>query len=668
MKQLNLIYSLFFLLLVACSSEKPTNEADKSNATTAEQKNADRDILYLEGLYATSTRSPQADFGAAKLFDGDESTYWVSNKGAGPDEGIMMYFKEKTFVESIKITQAQGVGIDEITSVLVYANGKQLPKAFEVDEPIKVGKALKVLFIRIKDLSNVKAIESESETATKRIEVFNANLAAAISELKIYTTGNKLLAIQPPVSIPGSIEASSTLKPQFSYHPNLLFDARKEFVWVEGNENAGEGEQLSFRLDEEIKISALEIWNGYQRSKKHFSGNARVKSFEFGLEGGAMHTYTLKDEQAAQLIQLQAPVKGTNFIFKVKEVYPGGKYKDLAISEMRFYNGKVPMVIANEQSEKESERLLAQNKDNVLGRVLNKRFKSWESEEIFTSDRSIILRSDYTFVIYQSDSDEESESSKELIADGGWELIAAHNNKAKVRIFGKLLNLSESQDFYKGKTTGKYLQIFQDVLHITNDAIKGEKFFGAFKLSLPDSAFVDVSKLSNDFVFDLKYATSDNFIGEPIYECGRCLMRFEAAMALLKANELFTAQGYRIKFFDCYRPLHAQKVMWNKFPNPSYVANPYKGIGSIHNRGGAVDITLVDESGKELNMGTPFDFFGKEAHQDNFDLPQEVLANRKILREGMEASDFRHIRTEWWHYSYKNKTKFQVSDTPFRCS
>lgn len=671
MRKLNSIYCFVMLLLLACGAENTTEDGNTKNGTDNQPKPKqvdDQNAFYLEGLYATSTRSPKADFGVEKMFDGDESTHWATNQGAGPDEGFMIYFKEPTYVESLEVIQGQGVGIDEITSVLVYANGKQLPKAFKLDQGIEVKTKASSLFVRIKDLANVKAIESESETSVKRTELFSRKLAAAISEIKVYGAGKELLPIRPPKSVRGTIIASSTLEPTLSYHPNLLFDTRKEFVWVEGNENAGEGETLTFQLEEEVEISALELWNGYQRSKSHFNGNTRLKSFEFGVVGDSMITYQVKSKMGKQLVQLKEPIRGSNFILRVKEVFPGAKYKDLAISELRLYNGKIPMLITNDQSEKESEQLLAANKDKVLGKVLNKRFRTWESEEIFISDKSIILRSDYTFVIYQSDSDEESESSKELIADGGWELIESKADYAKVRIFGKLLNLSLSQDYYKGAVESNYLQIFQDVLHIRKGSIKGEKFFGDFNLTLPDSAFVDIGKMSKDFVFDMKYATDDNFIGSQIYECGRCLMRFEAAMSLMEANEAFMEQDLRIKFYDCYRPLSVQKVMWDKYPNPSYVANPYKGVGSIHNRGGAVDITLVDKEGKELDMGTPFDFFGKEAHQDNMSLPQNILDNRKILREGMEASGFRHIRTEWWHYSFKNKTKFQVSDTPIQCS
>lgn len=183
---------------------------------------------------------------------------------------------------------------------------------------------------------------------------------------------------------------------------------------------------------------------------------------------------------------------------------------------------------------------------------------------------------------------------------------------------------------------------------------------------LPDSAFVALRQLG-DFAYDLRYATDNNFMGEAVYPCGDCWLRYEAAQALLKAQELLLAQGYDLLLYDCYRPVSVQKRMWEIYPNPMYVANPYKGIGSIHNRGGAVDLTVIDQNGEPLKMGSPYDHFGVEAHQDNFNLPEEVLANRALFREAMTQSGYRTIRTEWWHYSYRNKTKFRVADIEIAC-
>ncbi|MGB5500207.1 MAG: M15 family metallopeptidase, partial [Maribacter sp.] len=90
--------------------------------------------------------------------------------------------------------------------------------------------------------------------------------------------------------------------------------------------------------------------------------------------------------------------------------------------------------------------------------------------------------------------------------------------------------------------------------------------------------------------------------------------------------------------------------------------------GSIHNKGGAVDITLVTMDGEELDMGTDFDFFGKRAYHDNLDLPQDVLDNRKLLKETMEKHGFWSIRTEWWHYNLSAASNDKVADFKWNCT
>ena len=106
--------------------------------------------------------------------------------------------------------------------------------------------------------------------------------------------------------------------------------------------------------------------------------------------------------------------------------------------------------------------------------------------------------------------------------------------------------------------------------------------------------------------------------------------------------------------------------MWDAYPNPMYVANPYTK-GSIHSRGAAVDLTLVDERGCELDMGTPYDFFGRAAHIDHTNLSKEVIENRKLLQEGLLKFGFLTIRTEWWHFSYKANYRYKALDIPFNC-
>ena len=154
---------------------------------------------------------------------------------------------------------------------------------------------------------------------------------------------------------------------------------------------------------------------------------------------------------------------------------------------------------------------------------------------------------------------------------------------------------------------------------------------------------------SRGVFIDTRYATANNFVGEQIYPCSGCFIRRTAADRLRLVIQDLQKAGYGVKFFDCYRPHHAQKRLWEIKPDPAYVADPSQG--SMHNRGLAVDITLVDSLGQELDMGTTFDFFGRRAHHDFYDLPDEVLNRRELLKSTMLRHGFKSIRTEWWHYS-----------------
>jgi zinc D-Ala-D-Ala dipeptidase len=176
--------------------------------------------------------------------------------------------------------------------------------------------------------------------------------------------------------------------------------------------------------------------------------------------------------------------------------------------------------------------------------------------------------------------------------------------------------------------------------------------------------FRDVMTLDPSLALDIRYATNDNFTKSQIYDCALCLLRPEVAEALVKANKILKAKGLSLKLFDCYRPRPYQQRLWDKVPDPNYVTPPAKG--SMHSRGAAVDLTIVDAKGQELNMGTAYDFFGVAAHSDNMNLPADVLNNRKLLRETMESVGFKGIRTERWHFSFQGK-KYPLSSYVWPC-
>jgi D-alanyl-D-alanine dipeptidase/L,D-peptidoglycan transpeptidase YkuD (ErfK/YbiS/YcfS/YnhG family) len=173
---------------------------------------------------------------------------------------------------------------------------------------------------------------------------------------------------------------------------------------------------------------------------------------------------------------------------------------------------------------------------------------------------------------------------------------------------------------------------------------------------------VDVQKVAPGVNVDMRYAKNENFTGKKVYTCGRCFLRPATAVKLAAAQRELKKQGLSLKMWDCYRPLSVQKIFWSLVPDPRYVADPK--TGSRHNRGNAVDVTLVDESGKEVEMPTGFDDFTSKAGHGEMKLPRRAMENRRTLAEAMEKAGFRRLESEWWHYD-DGEAGGDVMDIPF---
>ena len=176
----------------------------------------------------------------------------------------------------------------------------------------------------------------------------------------------------------------------------------------------------------------------------------------------------------------------------------------------------------------------------------------------------------------------------------------------------------------------------------------------------------DLKKLIPGIVLDLRYATRNNFTRHILYPWAKTtFMRLEAATALQKVQAALNKKGYGLKVFDAYRPWAATSKMWELVQDERYVANPARG--SNHNRGLAVDLTLVYTTGNsEVNMGTGFDNFTDTAHHSFTQLPAAVLQHRKLLKETMEAMGFKAFDSEWWHYTWPDNRNYEILDIPLK--
>lgn len=613
----------------------------------------------VERMYATSTGTGNLEM----ALDGDPSTNWGPMEGAGIDEGILLSFSEEVEIGAVSFIANAGTGETPVKELQLYVNGSPLKHLRNGKKQI-INEKAKTLYFRIAELNGRSSLPYWNSKQERNIYRYPKTLRAVVSEIELFGPGGEKLNIDLLTLKKGSIEASSVLSPAEAYNTEFLFDSRPEFGWAEGAASGGTGQKLRFKFDQPVKITKLKLWNGYQRSASHFKKNERLKNLTFGLSGGNQSFLMAKDVQGPQEITLPGPVEGREFTLEVKSVYPGQSYKDLVLSELRFYDGKKWFGLKSGERQLRKEKL----KDRVQGTVLDglvdrslyNIYYGHVNDNAMNGSRSLILRSNSSFVLYLKDEEflAEERVSIEKIADGNWEIVSLDGNKARIKIFGKLRRVLDKERYYKSDFKSDKTRIFKDFLTIDRFSIAGEKFFDSIRVDLKPGDMVSPVEMVEDLKVDLRYATADNFTKEVLYsECMPCLLRYEAVQGLQKAHALLEKKaggGFAFKLWDCYRPYEVQKALWEKFKDPKYVADPYNG-GSSHNKGRAVDITIL-EKGYELDMGTEYDHFGVKAHHGHADISGEAKENRLLLKSVMEEAGFKAFSSEWWHYSFAGQS------------
>jgi zinc D-Ala-D-Ala dipeptidase len=186
-----------------------------------------------------------------------------------------------------------------------------------------------------------------------------------------------------------------------------------------------------------------------------------------------------------------------------------------------------------------------------------------------------------------------------------------------------------------------------------------------YEQKMREQGLVNIQEVDADILVDLKYSSTDNFVGKDVYDCiSNCYLQKRPAEMLSNANNLLKRKNanYRLLVYDGGRPLSIQKILWNSLTQylprqrATYVANPDQG--SIHNYGSAVDLTIATADGMPLDMGTKYDFFGELAYPKKESyflkigkLTKQQIANRQLLRSVMRSAGYLPIDYEWWHFN-----------------
>jgi hypothetical protein len=487
MKTTAFVVLVLLLFLTACedpvvnnnntpTSPTPDSPEIETPANPSETIPSDgRRPLYLQGVSATSNNH-EVDY----IFDGKSNTSWESKKGTASDEGVMLHFQNKIFIQKIEIEAAQGSEIATVNEVILYGDDVPCGKG-EMEESIKIGDTYSSLFIRFGKTDNTTEVKVEDEVKKGVVRKSSKSHSVAIQNIKMWDEDGKEYRLISPRKIDAKITASSTLKPASKYGVANLFDNQKATAWVEGVDGNGINEQLTFKLDEAASIDEIQIWNGYQRSPNVYKTNARLKGFSLGEVGGKAYEYTLRDAAAGQKIDLRVPLKN-NFELKINSAHDGSKYQDLAISEILLFENGRPLQLKMGGTIKKidlDEKAKGTNLESLLDTRIANEMDYGPSG--FYADRSIILRSDGTFSIYlmeklYADTEYGDAETFESMANGTWEIQSANATKSIIKLTGKMIDITAALAAQKGNNEqAETVQIFTDKLTIENNLIRGEQ-------------------------------------------------------------------------------------------------------------------------------------------------------------------------------------------------
>ncbi|WP_257450295.1 NADase-type glycan-binding domain-containing protein [Archangium lipolyticum] len=400
------------------------------------------------------TLTPTSGTGAESLLDGHPATGWTP-EGDPSEEGVLLRFEKPVPLDGVVLRTCTGA--PELQAAL-YLNGSEAMSNQKVgaeETTLKFArKELRSLFVRLQSTGSAKA---------------------CLGEVTLLQ-GGKPLAVNAPRTVAGRIEASSVLSPADAYHPGFLFDGRLDFGWAEGSKGPGTGESFTLTLESPMEVVALELWNGYQRSADHFQKNARAKKVTLSVDGGEPVPLNVKDANGVQTLKLPAPMKGREWKLAVVEVYPGKRYPDMVLSELRLVDAQGPLGVRTSDAAERQRALEAGLAGSPLEKVANHR---WRGRCITNNDiydpRRFKLRTNNTFVYYDNNASEETTVSEVL--DGAWVVKNASGPWAAVELFGRRHRSETNWDPYADTTTKDSVRIAGGKLEVARVVDLGKQEF-----------------------------------------------------------------------------------------------------------------------------------------------------------------------------------------------
>ena len=373
--------------------------------------------------------------------------FWSpGSKDKGLNEGIYFQFQEPVEIGAIEvisdaelIASVNGNQMSEGYSPQGRSDGALSTQQFFVGaksaesqiEPMQV----KSVFLRVGDVKDLKAPHPKI-TSIRFYRTFESvgQIASSPKTMQI--------PVILPMVVAAEVSATSTLEPEVAYQPAHLFDSRPDFAWsTNGKKTAGKGESITVKFKTPVNIAGLMIWNGYQRSESHFRANGRVSKLSVSGPSGSS-ALSVADEEGMQQLNLDKPLQKTSTVtLKIDDIYKGGKYPDVLISELRFVDTEGNIIFPEVAPQKPKiqtpiaflmdrsfSSMACRSTSSPLGKMHKRRRLPDEDENQET--RFVRFRSDGTFVIFDRKGGEWS--TKSTVMEGNWASMPKG-----IRIFGK---------------------------------------------------------------------------------------------------------------------------------------------------------------------------------------------------------------------------------------
>lgn len=309
---------------------------------------------------------------------------------------------------------------------------------------------------------------------------FGQNKSVCVSAVKLYGAGGAPITVTVPNVVGGTVTASSTLAPADSYDVMNLFDSKFEYAW--STNGTPTGDALTFAFAAPQRVEKIRIWNGYQRSDTHCFSNARVKTLTLSGDGGYSATVAVADVMGSQTVVLPKPFEGSSLKLTVDAAYPGKKYQDLVISELRLYNGQGWFTVDPSAT---LSRIALANKGafqkagltGVLDQGLQGEHDHDKNAKVMKyGDWVARFRSDGSFYMEGNTYQSNTAVSYDFYALGNYEVKEIQGGTMKLRVFGFMRKLKYDEGDCNGcgrdcnqavNESGAEEKIFQDVFYLS---------------------------------------------------------------------------------------------------------------------------------------------------------------------------------------------------------